>query len=74
MSNTAIWVEKFSIEGYKIRSIFESHIFELFDNSVLRLLTKYNNQGHRNKYDIIDHGHKRKYFYVFFQRPINFGA
>ena len=31
------------------------------------------NQGYRNRYNIIDHGHK-KYFYIFFQRSINFGV
>ena len=31
-------------------------------------------QGYRNRYDIIDHGHKENNLYVFFQRPINFGV
>ena len=36
--------------------------------------TCYLPQGCRNGYNVIDHGHKKKYFYVFFQRPINFGV
>ena len=27
-------------------------------------------QAYRNRYNIIDHGHKKNYFYVFFQRRI----